>query len=1362
MSVLAGFARGMARGLAERSRQQMQFRQQVDLIGLQFAKEQKKEREKEETRKKKNADAAKLIGNSFKLDKPAVNLLAARLNTGVLSLENLEKEAAQLQKQQLSQAAQLQKQQKEKAAAEKEIGRQASFMSSKNVPMNVVKDLTRTGTFQQDLNTQKELYSSPYNSFNNVDSKLFTGYAGNTLDNFEYMLNRSKSSKEDLIKEVDSIGSQFYNSRFVRQDPLKIIKYANSNRDKLHNDLQTVSTVENVTIDDLMELSAKMSSMNYFPTREERLLASKLTGLPALSGSPNDPQVMSKRQKILDERRFKLDTIPRKKAEQFSSKQKQRLDRLSSTGGSTDALGTDDTLVYADADFLKDGPKSFSDDRTDIEKEISSASNRVRQREKDVIDLDAENQTDLMLMSEDINRGDTKFDPDEYSDLKNETIKRIDERLAENLLENENIRKSFFSQELSSSYEQYQKEEGYGVETSRAKALLTSLAGKSFGDSWNGTQMGFNALLDRLPSDEAKKIRSVFREARENGTLASAADIEKESFPVKNPVQQKVLARKDINKLVEESTKETIARKKSRISQNSISPTPKNLDRSNSLLSEVFQEEQFLPYKDAGILKFSFPETANYLDKLDPVALAKETPDVLKNIVSGLEEKLVLQQESNALSDDIASTKAQIRVAKNMLSKTGTDIVAITERLAANPDYAATLDVDALNSNRLRLAIRLENPNLTEEEKTVTEAALKNVKNVITTKEGFSEEDPNAIELVEKVDALVENGVPLSQAVEFVQKSFSNNPDITKLIDIIYNDPTQATILFNELISGEDNISVLRHNIGDKTIFSKFTPAQQNSLKAKLKDYEDSSENKVKYDQKFLESEVIKNLYRKNELQENLVNLKNLPVANVESRFDRNRVNAQITLGANELDKANQAAANSISVLQNFLGSKNIKNVNSLEGMAVEKLRIIQDPTSTPEVRAKAETNLEQILTTKRKVEPDLGPKEVYVMDSNGKMGTISQEKYDRQKIGDAETYAKIPTELGVKNIGTNLGRDLNTQREINTQQKSIQGLIPVAGDLIQIVDKNPLVLSTTAGATVTLEGLAKEWQAVKSLAKKSGEGTELITLTDIEAYNATRLSDASSQLAKDTALFNSQLMLFVFRAGAAEGQSGNAMSNRDFQKLTEIFRPSSNNQVFIENIQKYTTGKVKTLNESIENANNTLIDLKVTGRIRFESNLGPEHAEKIATNYINSSKIQPYELSEEDRSNLLISTSDSEKGKNATSANLNFILNKQLDRVKFPTDRQSREDVLSKLMPVFESHRANLEKYNKNRKYKEGSATSQERAEKFFAKDLVRKISALSAVAGSVLDNSQTMEENSRIAKILYNAYIREISKGE
>ena len=83
MSVLAGFARGMAKGLAERSRQQMEFKQQVDLIGLDFARKQKEERNKEEARKKKNVEAGIALGKSYGLNKASINTIVAQLQAGV-------------------------------------------------------------------------------------------------------------------------------------------------------------------------------------------------------------------------------------------------------------------------------------------------------------------------------------------------------------------------------------------------------------------------------------------------------------------------------------------------------------------------------------------------------------------------------------------------------------------------------------------------------------------------------------------------------------------------------------------------------------------------------------------------------------------------------------------------------------------------------------------------------------------------------------------------------------------------------------------------------------------------------------------------------------------------------------------------------------------------------------------------------------------------------------------------------------------------------------------------------------------------------------------------------------------------------
>ena len=94
MSVLAGFARGMARGLAERSRQQMQFKEEVDLIGLQFAREQKKEREKRE----RNRDAMVALGKQNGLTEASINNLVAAKNGGQTA-EQIEKLVLRLQKQ---------------------------------------------------------------------------------------------------------------------------------------------------------------------------------------------------------------------------------------------------------------------------------------------------------------------------------------------------------------------------------------------------------------------------------------------------------------------------------------------------------------------------------------------------------------------------------------------------------------------------------------------------------------------------------------------------------------------------------------------------------------------------------------------------------------------------------------------------------------------------------------------------------------------------------------------------------------------------------------------------------------------------------------------------------------------------------------------------------------------------------------------------------------------------------------------------------------------------------------------------------------------------------------------------------------
>ena len=66
--------------------------------------------------------------------------------------------------------------------------------------------------------------------------------------------------------------------------------------------------------------------------------------------------------------------------------------------------------------------------------------------------------------------------------------------------------------------------------------------------------------------------------------------------------------------------------------------------------------------------------------------------------------------------------------------------------------------------------------------------------------------------------------------------------------------------------------------------------------------------------------------------------------------------------------------------------------------------------------------------------------------------------------------------------------------------------------------------------------------------------------------------------------LFESKLLLAAFRMGRLEGQQGNAMSNRDFEKLMQIIRPTrSSEEVFYTQISDYFGGRLSILNSQAD-----------------------------------------------------------------------------------------------------------------------------------------------------------------------------------
>jgi hypothetical protein len=76
--------------------------------------------------------------------------------------------------------------------------------------------------------------------------------------------------------------------------------------------------------------------------------------------------------------------------------------------------------------------------------------------------------------------------------------------------------------------------------------------------------------------------------------------------------------------------------------------------------------------------------------------------------------------------------------------------------------------------------------------------------------------------------------------------------------------------------------------------------------------------------------------------------------------------------------------------------------------------------------------------------------------------------------------------------------------------------------------------------------------------------------------------------LADETAKFQASMVILAFRSGRIEGQSGNAMSNKDFERLTQMLNTSGSVQAFADNLRGYMRSKVESYDDAVFQAEDT------------------------------------------------------------------------------------------------------------------------------------------------------------------------------
>ena len=170
--------------------------------------------------------------------------------------------------------------------------------------------------------------------------------------------------------------------------------------------------------------------------------------------------------------------------------------------------------------------------------------------------------------------------------------------------------------------------------------------------------------------------------------------------------------------------------------------------------------------------------------------------------------------------------------------------------------------------------------------------------------------------------------------------------------------------------------------------------------------------------------------------------------------------------------------------------------------------------------------------------------------------------------------------------------RDLRPQAQaVRQQQQLVLGLAESALDLSNLLAENPAAATTVARGLGTVLQFGREVETIFSVANDMLSDSESISERELSAKlrqegllrgNETLESLANSfavedfvgasgvQLEQASRAYQAQLIILAMRAGAAEGQSGRALTNSLFTRLTDFIARATTEQQLNRNMSTY------------------------------------------------------------------------------------------------------------------------------------------------------------------------------------------------
>jgi hypothetical protein len=169
--------------------------------------------------------------------------------------------------------------------------------------------------------------------------------------------------------------------------------------------------------------------------------------------------------------------------------------------------------------------------------------------------------------------------------------------------------------------------------------------------------------------------------------------------------------------------------------------------------------------------------------------------------------------------------------------------------------------------------------------------------------------------------------------------------------------------------------------------------------------------------------------------------------------------------------------------------------------------------------------------------------------------------------------------------------------RKFNDQSIAFREGMEIAGDIYEVVlGTEGRVLQSSVGLIKGATATAFDLATGVDLINEMMQGKEGVTLAQYEDQLRSRKLIGADQSLADLAkvdpnsqagqtlgakaVFDAKMLLMAFKSGSMEGQSGNAMSNKDFERLKQFLGASKDYRVFLKNLGEYMQTKVTSMNQ--------------------------------------------------------------------------------------------------------------------------------------------------------------------------------------